>query len=234
MAQDRLLGVTDALAPLFPGGGIRRGSTVAVRPGPAPGATTLALALIATASQVGSWCAAVGLPALGLVTAAGLGVSLERLALVPDPGDRWPAVTAALVDAVDIVLVHAPDRCRPGDVRRLTARARERGAVLVPVGAGWPDGADLRLTVTAGAWRGLGQGHGHLGARLAWVAAVGRGAAARERRVHLWLPGPAGVVEGYDGTDGLDGDRRPLPPAAAVPVGVPPVSVPPVSVAVAG
>jgi hypothetical protein len=178
---------------------------------------TLALALAATASQTGSWCAAVGLPALGMVTAAGLGVSLERLALVPDPGGRWPAVTAALVDAVDIVLVRAPDRCRPDDVRRLAARARERGAVLVPVGTGWPDGADLRLMVTAGAWQGLGHGHGHLRARLAWVAAVGRGAAARERRVHLWLPGPTGAVEGYDGSALVDGERR-SPTSAEVPM----------------
>ena len=86
LANDRLLALPDALAPLFPGGGLRRGSTVVVQPGPAPGATTLALALVASASQTGSWCAVVGLPALGLVMAAGLGVSLERLALVPDPG----------------------------------------------------------------------------------------------------------------------------------------------------
>jgi hypothetical protein len=205
LARDRLLAVPDALAPLFPGGGLRRGSTVVVRPGPAPGATTLALALISAASQTGSWCAAVGLPALGLVMSAELGISLERLALVPDPGDRWSAVTAALVDALDVVLVWPPHRCRPDDARRLAARARERGAVLVPVGAGWPEGADLRLTVTAGAWQGLGQGHGHLRAREAWVSAQGRGAAARERRVQLWLPGTAGAVEARDVTAALEG-----------------------------
>jgi hypothetical protein len=162
----------------------------------------------------------VGLPDLGLVMAAGLGISLERLALVPDPGDRWPAVAAALVDAVDIVLIRAPDRCRPVDARRLAARARERGAVLVPVGAGWPEGADLRLTVTADAWQGLGEGHGHLRSRPAWVAAVGRGAATRERRVRLWLPGPTGAVEEYHERAALDGDRRsPVPGAAATPAG---------------
>jgi hypothetical protein len=192
---------------------------VVVQPGPAPGATTLALALVAAASQTGSWCAAVGLPALGLVMAAGLGVSLERLALVPDPGGRWPAMVAALVDAVDIVLIRADDRCCQGEARRLAARARERGAVLVPVGAGWPEGADLRLTVTAGGWQGLGQGHGHLRARPATVAASGRGAAARERRVQLWLPGPTGSVEGYDGSAMVDGDRRSPAPETATPVG---------------
>ncbi|MDQ1393973.1 MAG: hypothetical protein QOF30_2950, partial [Acidimicrobiaceae bacterium] len=41
-----------------------------VKPG-GTGATSLALALGAAASQAGSWCAAVGLPALGIVAAAG-------------------------------------------------------------------------------------------------------------------------------------------------------------------
>ncbi len=71
--------------------------------------------------------------------------------------------------------------------------------MLIPVGTGWPGGADLRLTVLAGVWEGLGQGHGHLRTRMALVAAEGRGAAARERRVRLWLPGPSGTVERYDG-----------------------------------
>ena len=234
LANDRLLALPDALAPLFPGGGLRRGSTVVVQPGPAPGATTLALALVASASQTGSWCAVVGLPALGLVMAAGLGVSLERLALVPDPGSRWPAVAAALVDAVDIVLIQAGQRYRPGEARRLAARARERGAVLVPVGDGWSESADLRLTVTAGAWQGLGQGHGHLRARPAMVAASGRGAAAQERRVQLWLPGPSGSVEGYDGSAMVDGDRRSPASEVATPVAMTPVAMTPVDRAVAG
>ncbi len=217
LARDRLLAVPEALVPLFPDGGLRRGSTVAIQPGPAPGATTLAMAVAVAASQTGSWCAVVGLPALGLVMAAGLGICLERLALVPDPGPRWPAVAAALVDAVDIVVIRPSGRCQPGDARRLAARARERGAVLIPVGTGWPEGADLRLSVLAGAWEGLGQGHGHLGGRMAMVAAEGRGAAARQRRVQLWLPGPAGTVESYEGDAVLDGPRtRSAPVAVAV------------------
>jgi hypothetical protein len=79
--------------------------------------------------------------------------------------------------------------------------------VLIPVGAGWPEGADLRLSVLAGAWEGLGQGHGHLSGRTALVAAEGRGAAARPRRVQLWLPGPTGTVERYEGEAMLDAPR---------------------------
>jgi hypothetical protein len=154
----------------------------------------LALALAAGASAAGSWVAAVGLPDLGIVAAAETGIALERLALVPTPGARaWPAVVAAFLDAVDVVLVCAPARLPAAQARRLAARARERGSVLVPLGA-WPEPADLRLAVTASAWRGLGQGHGRLQSRQVEVLVAGRGAATRERRVLLWLPSPDGTI----------------------------------------
>src|SRR5262249_41765751 len=153
--------------------------------------------LVVEASRQGSWCAAVGMPSLGLVAAAELGVDLERLALVPDPGGQWATVAAALGDAVDIVLVATPRPGRPADSRRLAAKARDRGAVLVPVTA-WPDAADLRLGVVASTWEGLGTGHGCLRARRMEVVAQGRGAAARERRTWLWLPGPDGRVSSLD------------------------------------
>jgi recA bacterial DNA recombination protein len=192
--------VSEPLAPLFAGRGLRRGSTVAVSTAGmmGSGGTTLALALTVAASQAGSWCAVVGMPSVGAVMAAGLGVALERLAMVPDPGDQWATVAAALVDAVDIVLVQVPRRFRAADGRRLAARARERGTILVPVGQGWVEGADVRLSVAAAAWHGLGDGYGHLQARSVEVEATGRGAVNRGRRVQLWLPGPAGTVAVYD------------------------------------
>jgi hypothetical protein len=101
----------------------------------------------------------------------------------------------------------------------LAARARERGTVLIPVGTGWPEGADLRLSVLAGAWEGLGQGHGHLRGRMALVAAEGRGAAARQRRVQLWLPGPTGAVERYDGEAILDAPRSSSAPVTVAVAG---------------
>jgi hypothetical protein len=201
LADERLLPVVPALQPLLGGQGLRRGTTVAVGRSAA-----LALALVAGASAAGSWVAAVGLPDLGIVAAAETGIALERLALVPTPGARsWPTVVAALLDAVDVVLVRPPARLPAAQARRLAARARERGAVLVPLGA-WSEPADLRLAVTASAWHGLGQGHGRLQARQVEVLVAGRGAASRERRVLLWLPSfdgaitPAGVAVPGDGT----------------------------------
>lgn len=189
LAGGRLLPVLPALGALLPGGGLRRGSTVAVA-----GSTSLALALLAGPSAAGSWCAVVGMPSLGLVAAAEVGVAIGRLALVAAPGRDWAAVVAALLDALDVVVVQVPDRAvRAADARRLAARARERGAVLVPLGR-W-DGADVRLSVARSAWEGLdGGGSGHLRARLVDVVAEGRGAAARPRRARLWLPAADGTI----------------------------------------
>src|SRR5205807_5430750 len=108
------------------------------------GSTSLALALAAGPSSAGSWCAAVGAPSLGLMAAAELGVDLARFPLVaaPPPAE-WPTVVAALLDAIDVVLAWPPPYLRAGHARRLMARARERGAVLMVPGSF--DGADVRL-----------------------------------------------------------------------------------------
>ena len=195
LAGERVLPVVAALGELLPAGGLRRGSTVCVRGGPA--SSSLALALVAEASALGSWCAAVGWPSLGVAAAAELGVALERFPLVssPPPGE-WPTIVAALLDAFDVVLARPPVRLSLGNARRLSARARERGAVLVVVG-GDVEGADVRLATTAAEWRGLGAGHGHLTGRVVDVVAGGRGAASRERRVRVWLPAPGGGVQSF-------------------------------------
>lgn len=200
LSKERTLSVAAPLSGLLPGGGLRRGATVAVD---GPAATSLALALVAEASADGAWTAAVGFPSLGLAAAVEYGIALERFVLVADPGDPdlWPAVLAALIDAFELVLVRTDARVRDRDARRLMARGRERGAVVVRVGetrptrATWPVGADVALTVTDASWEGVGEGHGHLRARRVTVEAGGRRDAARPRRRDLWLPGPDGGVD---------------------------------------
>lgn len=184
LAGDQLLPVPDDVAALLPRRGLRRGSVVAV--GGASGATTLALRLVASASAAGSWVGLVGLADAGVVAAAELGIDLARLAVVPDAGPQWATVTAALLDALDLVIVRPPGQVRGADARRLAARARERGAVLLVV-RGTTDAADVRLEVSASRWQGLGEGHGVLGRRVIDVVAGGRGAAARPRRVAVEL-----------------------------------------------
>jgi hypothetical protein len=182
--QGKALPVLDGLAGLLPWGGLRRGSTVVVR-----GSTTLLLALLAAATNEGSWAAVVGLPDLGLLAAHELGVVVHRLALVPRPGSELVAVTAALLDGLDLVAVAKQPPA--AEARRLSARARNRGSVLIPVG-GWP-GADLELDGSGGDWTGLANGHGRLRERELVVRSRGRGAAARGSQVRLTLPGGRAV-----------------------------------------
>ena len=123
---DRLLPVLPVVASVLPQGALRRGSTLAVT-----GSTSLVLALVAQASREGSWAAVVGLPGVGLLAAAQLGVDLSRLALVPNPGGDAATVLSALVDGVDIVVLGPGLALVDADRRRLMARARERGTVLI-------------------------------------------------------------------------------------------------------
>jgi len=187
-AEERSVPVLDALAPLLPDGALRRGSTVAV-----VGSTALALALLAGPSQAGAWCAVVGMPTVSGQAAAEFGISVARLAFVPTPGSQWSAAVAALLDGIDVVAVAPPGKVSGGEARRLAARARERGAILVPFGA-W-EGADMRLSISASRWVGLGRGLGRLHARQVQAHAHGRGMAARPRHTALWLPAAGGGVE---------------------------------------
>jgi hypothetical protein len=184
-AGERVLAVGGELGALIPGGGLRRGSVVGVDGGPGAGATSLALRLAASATDAGEWAAFVDPPGtLGGLAAAEAGVSLDRFAVVRGvPRERWAVVVAALLDGVALVVAGAPDGragVRPADARRLVARARERGSVLVVQGA-WPAEAALRLRAGGGAWSGLGDGAGVLDARELRVEVEGRGVAARVR-----------------------------------------------------
>lgn len=161
----------------------------------------LPLALVAGVVPAGSvgtdrWCAVVGVPEFGVLAAAGMGADLDRMLLVDEPGERWPEVVAALLPAVEVVLVQPPSRPAIGVTRRLAALARQHGAVLIVAGA-W-EGARLRLQVTSALWTGLGDGHGHLRARRVQVVADGRGGGVRPRTAWLWLPGPDGSVGSAD------------------------------------
>jgi len=185
----KVLPVTDTLVDLFPWGGLRRGSTVAVR-----GSTSLLFALLAAASADGSWAVLVGMPRAGVLAAAELGVVVERLALVPSPGPDPARVLAALLDGIDLVAVATTGAgVSPSTARRLSARARHRGAVLLSFGP-WP-GADVELSCSAIRWAGLGNGSGALTGRSVTVSARGRGAASRPVHRTVRLPEPVDSKE---------------------------------------
>jgi hypothetical protein len=189
-----------------PGGAVPAGWSSGRAPDDSPavvagGSTSLLLALLSAASRAGSWCAVVGVPALGALAAAESGIALDRLALIPHPGPEWPTVVAALIDGVDVVVVAVPGPIAPTIASRLVARARQRGCVLMPYGQ-WA-GADVNLQVVHGVWEGLGAGHGRLRRREVRITARGRGAAARPKEITMWMPAIT--------------TPPPIPPAPAVP-----------------
>ncbi|MBZ5736709.1 hypothetical protein [Nocardioides mangrovi] len=149
---------------------------------------TLALALLAGPSRAGAWSGVVGVRDFGAEAAAALGVDLGRTVLVPDPGEQWLEVTAALVDVATVVVVQPAGRVAPGTAEKLAARLRKRGAALVALErtrGDWPR-CEVRLTTRAPAWSGVGEGHGHLRSRRLLVEAQ-RGTAP-PRRGALWFP----------------------------------------------
>lgn len=234
-----VLPVLPALAGLFPAGGLPRGGTVLLGPAgtppeapskqeagpaapveagpaaPVPGLTSLLISLVAGVSSEGHWCAVVGLPELGIAAAHDLGADLGRLVLVPEPGREgcWQSVVATLLEIVELVCLVPGAPVRPGDARRLTARAREHSSTLLVLdaaarcGAGaagsfasspgrpgrrpmahWPGPTDLRCAVAVSSWSGLGCGHGLLSSRQLEAEVSGRGAASHPRRGLLELP----------------------------------------------
>ncbi|MFF0340941.1 hypothetical protein [Kribbella sp. NPDC004875] len=191
---DRELPTHPAVSELLAGASLRGGSAYSVR-----GSAALVMALMAGPSAEGAWCGVVGVPSFGAEAARGLGVDLDRLVLVPDPGHDWLSVVAALVDALTVVVVRPPGEVTPGEASRLAARLRTRGAMLIAYGS-WP-GSEARFEIESSTWTGLGDGEGLLTARKATVAVTGRRAAVRARQ-HLWLPAPDGTIRSAGPAEG--------------------------------
>lgn len=187
-----VLPVAAPLQPLLSAGGLRRGSTVSVASG--TGSTSLLFGLLTEASAQGMWAGVIGVPGLGAVAAAEAGIRLERLALVPRPGGDLVAVVLALLDGMDLVVVAGAQRAglRGQDRQRLAARARQRGAVLLALGA-WP-GSDVELGCSDVRWSGAGRGAGRLCSRQVVVRSGGRGGAGAGRRAEVLLPGRNGAI----------------------------------------
>lgn len=176
------LPVPSGLRQLLPDG-LRRGSTVAIT-----SSVSLLLALLGPASAAGAWAAMVGMPAISAEAAVEAGIELERLAIITPTGASWTTAVGALLDAVDVVVAR-PNGVSDGDARRLTARARSKGGILVlfgPQAASWP-AVEIELSATHGRWTGIDRGYGRLRQRQLRVAATGRGRSARPRHTELWL-----------------------------------------------
>ncbi|VEG75086.1 hypothetical protein [Actinomyces slackii] len=175
-------------APTGPWEGLRTESCGAVS---LAGSTSLLLAAAAARQGSHGWCGVVGGEDLGWCAAVELGLDVSRVLVVP-AGALEPrlllAATGALLDGVDLLLVTArtASALRPRDRRLLTARARERGALILTP-APWEGARTLRATLL--------EADGG-------VRATGAGA-----------PGPAGA--GMTGEAVGDGGAEPMPLAPA-------------------
>ena len=178
--------LADGLAGLLPNGTLRSGVVYTVAD-----STSLIMAILGTATADGGWAAVVGLPDFGVEAAAGFGIDLGRLVLVPSPGDQWLAVTAALVDVLPLVVVHPERIVGSAEVARLGARLRQTGCTLIVAGA-WAQ-SEAALRVTGSRWEGLGDGHGYLSGRDLTVSVAERGGPSRTVPVHL--PDRGGVPD---------------------------------------
>lgn len=145
---------------------------------------TLALLLAAGASGAGHWVGFAGWPDFGAEAAHSLGIDLRRTVLVPDPGDHWLEVTAALVDVLTVVVLRPSSRIDSKSAAVLGARLRSRSSALVVWGE-WPQ-AEASLDVEEVHWSGTDRGHGRLRGRRLQVG-VRRGS-GRPSRVDLSLP----------------------------------------------
>jgi len=164
---------------------------------------SLALALAAGASAAGEWVGFAGWPDFGAEAAAALGVDLARTVLVPDPGEHWLEVAAALVDVLRVVVLRPSVAVDARSAGVLDARLRSRSSVLVVWGQ-WPR-VEARLSLEQARWSGPEQGHGRLRERRASLS-VRRGSAPAVRSL-VRFPGRDAALERVE-PDGLTGLPR--------------------------
>ncbi len=191
-SEHPLLPLDPAFSSLLPEQGLQTGVAYTVSSAP-----SLVLALLSAASRKGLWCAVVGMPTLGVEAAAAFGISLPRLILVPEPGDRWLAATSALAEVVPLIAVQPGSRARDADVSRLSARLRDRGCTLLvtesQTAGAWPQ-SEGTIRLVDQHWEGIGEGWGLIEGSTATVTATTRSSPLASS-VRVRLPGTNGAVE---------------------------------------
>ena len=179
--------VAPALASLLPSSGLERGGVHACA-GDAP--MSLLFSLVATATSVGSWLAFVDVPRVGLMAAYEYGMALQRVMCVNSGGhtQSYAQVVGALVDGVDLVVVSSPT-CSAAEARRIVARAKASGSVLIILGRAGQFSPDVVLSSSTTEWHF----HTHASSRTMSVQAHGR-RVYNQRALTMQLPAADGAV----------------------------------------
>ncbi|WP_018180802.1 hypothetical protein [Jongsikchunia kroppenstedtii] len=178
-----VLAVSAALSPLFPGGGLVRGTVTEFA-----GASSVLLSIVAEVTAAGGQVAVIGRPQLCLAAAADMGADLSRIGVVPDPGADPVEIAAVLLDGMDLVVLGLGGMSVPPSRSRVvTARARGKGAALMVVDGRW-SGARLKVHGTVCGYRHLPDrrpGYGRIGGYTLTVRTAGKGFAGADGRVDV-------------------------------------------------
>jgi hypothetical protein len=129
---------------------------------------SLALAMASGASRSGEWVGFAGWGDFGAEAASQCGIDLRRTVLVPEPGELWLEVVAALVDVLKVVVLKPNGLVDAKSASVLDARLRARSSTLVVWGE-WPR-VEARLSAERIGWSGVGRGRGRLEHRALRVA----------------------------------------------------------------
>ena len=210
---------------ILPEGGVVRGQVVACS---GVAAISAALSLAAGVTRRGGWVAVVEHPErfrLGIAAAAETGVVLDRTVLVTPTvtSSRTPPglveAVAALVEGFEVVILAGRWSLPEPAQRRLQARLRTRGGVVICVDGSDRWQVDLHVR-TRPAVSHLAAAHELVGHEVAgWQDSSPQGRLVRRRitveiegrrhprphRVDLWLPGSGSHRTGTRIADGDDG-----------------------------
>ncbi len=204
-SEHGLFPVVEPLATVLPRGALQR-SLVYQCAGSA--SFSAMWALVAAATQHGSWLCLVDMPHAGLVAAREYGVALERVVQVNTGSSTtassttassttassktgksssvWLRTVGALVDGIDIVVINRP-RCQPSEARKISARVKSQSGVLIVIDPPDHFSPDIVVRTTQSHW----MIDGHARERRVSIVLEGR-RAHHARPVSLLLPSSSG------------------------------------------
>jgi hypothetical protein len=176
---------------MFPEGGLVRGRTVLCS---GDAAVAMALRVVSSATQAGSWLGIIGVHNVGVQAASEHGVALQRVVFVQPASSRteWVSTVAAVADGFDVLMLEVPHGITEADARRVQTRIQARRNALVLIGATKQSAVqsvfqpDVIMNTATTKWHGIERGAGYVQGRDVQVAVSGRRVPqARQHSLHF-------------------------------------------------